>query len=120
MATGVDRGVPTVAASEVRTDDWPAQATDAIVNVVGKAHDTITGPIQKVARAIVWGLFATVLGVTAVVLFVILAIRIVDVYLPESVFGENHVWAAYLIVGLLFSAAGLWGLRQARKTPVAD
>ena len=30
--------------SNVRTDDWPAQATDSIVKVVGTVHDKVTGP----------------------------------------------------------------------------
>ena len=33
--------------------------------------------------------------------------RVLDVYLPESVFGETHVWAAYLILGLPVFIAGI-------------
>lgn len=110
---------PATPASDVRTDDWPAQATDAIVKVVGRAHDTITGPIQKAARAIVWGLFAAVLGITALVLVLVLAVRFTDAYLPSSVFGDQHVWAAYLLIGLVLSLGGLYLLRLARR-PGAD
>src|SRR5581483_6286502 len=68
--------------SSVRTEDWPAQATDSIVKV--------TGPITTVARAIVFGTFAAILGATAFVMFVVLLVRVVDNYLPDSVFGHEH------------------------------
>lgn len=116
MAKGVD--TVTVNASDVRTDDWPAQATEAIVKVVGTAHDKITGPIQTAAKIIVYGLLAAILGVTAFVLFVILALRLVNNYLPESVFGENHMWAAHLLVGIFFASSGLVLLRMAKRPAV--
>ena len=96
--------------SSVRTDDWPAQATDQIVKVVGTVHDKVTGPIMTVARGVVYGTFAAILGAAALALGIILSIRLLDNYLPDSVFGENHVWAAYLIVGFLLclGAAVLW------------
>jgi cell division protein FtsX len=113
MVNGVD-GVR-VSATDVRTDDWPTQATDAIVKVVGTAHDRITGPIQTVARAIVYGLLAAILGVAALVLLVILLLRLVNNYLPDSVFGENHMWAAHLLVGVLFTSLGLVLMRLAKR-----
>jgi hypothetical protein len=116
MAKGVD--TVTVSASDVRTDDWPAQATEAIVKVVGTAHDKITGPVQTAARIIVYGLLAAILGVTAFVLLIILALRLVNNYLPESVFGENHMWAAHLLVGIVFASAGLVLLHVARRPAV--
>src|SRR5690348_6176867 len=96
----------TLSAAEVRTDDWPAQATEAIVNVVGSAHDKITGPIRTVAKAIVWGLFAMVLGAVAFVLFTIGVLRLLDAYLPGAVVGDDHMWAAYVLVGLVFTLVG--------------
>lgn len=100
--------------SAVRTDDWPAQATDSIVKVVGTVHDKVTGPITTAARGIVYGLFAVQLGSAALLLFVIAAIRVLDNYLPDSVFGEDHVWAAYLILGvpLCVIALVLWTKRN--------
>jgi uncharacterized BrkB/YihY/UPF0761 family membrane protein len=98
----------------VRTEDWPAQATDSIVKVVGTVHDKVTGPIQTVARGVVFGTFAVILGAAAIVLWVILAIRLLDNYLPNAWFGEEHVWVSYLIVGSVLCGAALvlWWLRQ--------
>ncbi len=102
--------------SSVRTEDWPAQATDSIVKVVGSVHDKVTGPITTVARAIVFGTFAAILGATAFVMFVVLLVRVVDNYLPDSVFGHEHVWVVYLLLGGLFSlvAMFLWAKRKPR------
>ena len=127
MAKGVDSRTldskaarAAMGAIDVRTDDWPAQATDAIVSAVGTAHDKITGPIRTVAKAIVWGLFAVVLGSVAGVLFLIGVMRAIDVYLPSSVVGDDHMWAAYVLVGVVFSVAGLVLLRLARRPAVED
>ena len=71
-------------------------------------------PIQTVARGVVFGTFAVILGVAAIVLWVILSIRLLDNYLPNAWFGEEHVWVSYLIVGSVLCGAALvlWWLRQ--------
>ncbi len=95
--------------------DWPAQMADTITRVVGQVRDKTTGPALTVARAVVYGTFAAVVMLAVVVLFVITLVRFVDVYLPDSVFGEEHVWATHLLLGLLFTGAGmvLWTKRRA-------
>ena len=100
--------------TRVRTDDWPAQATDTIVKVVGTASNKVTGPVTTAARAIVFGLFAAILGAAALVLVSILVVRLLNNYLPDSVFGTEHVWAAHLLIGLVFSgfALVLWAKRK--------
>ena len=109
-----------LSSTRVRTDDWPVQATDSIVKVVGTAKDKVTGPITTVARAIVFGTFATILGTTALVLFSILLVRVLNNYLPDSVFGEEHIWAADVLVGLLFVVIAMVLLRRAKKQPVEE
>jgi hypothetical protein len=94
--------------TSVRTEDWPAQATDSIVKVVGTVHDKVTGPIQTVARGVVFGMFAVILGGAALVLTIILSVRLLDNYLPDVWFGEEHVWVSYLIVGTLLCLGALW------------
>ena len=104
--------------TRVRTDDWPAQATDTIVRVVGTASDKVTGPVTTAARALVYGLFAGILGVGAFVLMSILLVRLANNYLPDAVFGKEHVWAAHLLIGLLFLlfALVLWSRRRPQPT----
>jgi uncharacterized membrane protein len=103
--------------SNVRTDDWPSQATDSIVKVVGTVQQKVTGPVTTIARGIVFGTFALVLGAAAFALVIILAVRVLNNYLPDAVFGENHVWAAYMIVGVLLCiiAIVLWTMRQPKQ-----
>jgi hypothetical protein len=96
--------------------DWPAQAADAIERAVGSVRDKTTGPALTVARAIVFGTFAAIVGIAAAVLAAVAAVRAIDAYLPESVFGPTHTWAAHLITGSVFTLAGLllWSQRKPR------
>lgn len=109
MADPVD-----LSSTRVRTEDWPVQATDTIVKVVGTASGKVTGPVTTAARAIVFGLFAAILGTAALVLFTILLVRVLNNYLPDDYVGDDHVWLAHLIVGMLFSLAALacWAKRK--------
>jgi hypothetical protein len=90
--------------------DWAAQAADTIERAVGTVRDRTTGPALTVARAVVYGTFAGIVGLAALVLATIGAVRLIDNYLPNAAFGEDHVWASYLIIGLVFVVAGvvLW------------
>jgi hypothetical protein len=94
--------------------DWAAQAADTIERAVGNVRDRTTGPALTVARAVVYGIFAALVGIAALVLGTIAAVRLIDNYLPDAVFGDEHMWAAYLIVGLVFVVAGavLWIRRR--------
>ena len=47
------------------TSDWPAQATDTIVNLVDQVRAKTTGPAITVARGLVFGLIVGVLGLMA-------------------------------------------------------
>jgi hypothetical protein len=100
---------------EVDTSDWPAQAADTIERVVGTVRDKTTGPAITVARGVVYGLFALLVGTAVAVMVAISAVRALDVYLPDAVVGEQHTWAAHLVVGAIFSVAGmfLWSRRSA-------
>jgi hypothetical protein len=114
---------PTTAASPPATPtgvdgDWPAQAADTIVRVVGQVRDATTGKVETAARGIVYGLLAGILGGVIAVLFAIAAVRLLDAYLPTSVFGESHTWAAHLVVGILFTGVGM--LLYKRRHPKPD
>lgn len=95
--------------------DWPAQAADTIERVVGTVRDKTTGPAITAARWVVYGTFAAIVGLVVAVMFAIAGVRALDNYLPDSVFGEQHTWAAHLIVGAVFSLVGMfmWSKRSA-------
>ena len=87
--------------------DWPAQATETIVTQVGNIRDKTTGPVLKGVRYAVYAAFAVSLGPVALVILVIGAVRALDNYLPSSVFGETHTWAAHSILGAVLLLVGL-------------
>jgi hypothetical protein len=103
-------------ADKVETPDWPAQATDTIVKVVGQVRDKTTGPIITVARAVVFGTLAAILGVIAVVLFCILVIRGLDIIVTE-LWAPHHVWVVYLGLGLFATAVGFFLMKKASRAP---
>ena len=95
--------------------DWPAQATDMIVRVVGQVRDKTTGPALTVARGLVYGLLAALLGGTITVLVAIAAVRGIDEAI-EAIVDSRETWASHLIVGVLFTVLGLW-LWSKRRAP---
>lgn len=94
--------------------DWPAQAADVIVRVVGQVRDKTTGPAVTAARGVVYGLLAALLGGAAAVLVAIAFVRGLDELIEELTDGRR-TWAAHGLVGLLFTVVGLflWSKRRA-------
>lgn len=85
--------------------DWTVRAADGIERLVTAIRDKTTVPLTTVARALVFGLLAAVMGTATLVLVAIGSVRLVNNYLP------GDVWAAHLLVGGLFTATGgllLW------------
>jgi len=113
MPENLDPHAPASAAG-AHGPDWTVQATDAIVTAVGKVETKVTGPFTKAARGVVFGLFIFILAVTAAIVFTIMMVRLLNNYLPDAAFGEDHVWAAYTIVGLIFTGLGFlcWPRRK--------
>ncbi len=107
-----------LSASEVDTTDWPAQAADTIERVVQSVRDKTTGPAISAVRWVVAGLFLLLAGVMVAVLLVVALVRLIDAYLPSSLVGEQHVWAAHALVGLPLFGLGLFLL--AKRHPVSD
>ena len=87
--------------------DWSVQAADSIERVVGAIRDKTSGPLTTVARALVFGLLAAVMGLTTLVFLTIAAVRVVNIVLP------GEVWTAYLLIGGIFTAVGLFVLGRA-------
>lgn len=82
--------------------DWPAKVADQVVNLIDQIRDKTTGPAIRAARAVVFGMLATMLGTAALVLFIVGLVRFVNVYVPGG------VWVAHAIVGGLFVGTGLF------------
>jgi hypothetical protein len=98
--------------------DWPSQAADTIVRVVGQVRDATTGKVEIAARGIVYGVLAGILGGVVAVLLAIAGVRLLDAYLPSDLVGEQHVWLAHLLIGLPFVLVGMVLYRK--RHPVAE
>jgi hypothetical protein len=88
--------------------DWTVQAADTIDSVVTTIRDKTVVPLTTVARGLVYGLIAGVLGSVAAVLVAIGLTRALQVYLPFHT-GVSHarsIWAADAIVGGIFVLLG--------------
>jgi hypothetical protein len=94
--------------------DWAAQTADTIERVVGSVRGKTSEPIERIARLVVYGLVAAVVGVMALILLVVGLVRAADAYLP------GEVWIPYLVVGGIFTLGGLllWRKRHVKTVKV--
>jgi hypothetical protein len=96
--------------------DWAAQTADAIERVITGIRDKTTGPVEKVARVVVYGLVAGILGIAALVLLAVTLVRVLDIVIP------GEVWSAHLLTGGIFTVAGmfLWRKRTAKTVSTSS
>jgi hypothetical protein len=115
MPTNVEARFPSATASPASgasdETDWTVQTADTIDRVVTTIRTKTSEPLVGLARWVVFGLLAAVVGTMALVLLAIGAVRALIAYLPV---GDNRVWVADLIVGGIFVIAGLLLFRMAR------
>ena len=100
-----DQATPSLSSSTTAgsgSDQWPVEAADFVVRTVGTVRDKTTGPIILGARILVFGLFAIAMAMVVAVVVAIALVRVLTVYLPG-----NHVWLADLIIGGVFTLAGI-------------
>lgn len=95
--------------------DWALQAADTIERVVGAVRDKTTARFVGMARWVVYGMLAAVVGVMTLLVAIILLVRILDVVARETL--GVGVWLPYLVLGGIFTALGffLWSKRTARQ-----
>jgi len=95
-------------------DDWAVQTADTIERLVESVRSNTSDRLVSVARLVVFGLLAAILGTIALVVLAIFVVRILDNYIP------GDVWVVYLLLGGLFTLAGLLLWQQAWKRPARD
>lgn len=91
--------------------DWISHAVGTIESVVTTVRDRTTKPIISVARVLVYGLLAAIVGVAALILLAIIIVRLLT-QIPG-----HHAWLAHAITGAIFLGAGfvLMSKRHAPK-----
>ena len=94
--------------------DWAAQTADTIERVVGSVRGKTAEPLDRIARVLVYGLVAGILGVAALVLLAVAVVRGLDVAIP------GEVWSAHAVAGGIFTLAGLflWRKRSVKTVKV--
>ena len=90
--------------------DWAADTADRIDHFVAAIRSKTSDRLVGVARLIVYGLLAAVMGAMALVLLIIAGIRFLDAYIPRG------VWIPYLLLGAILVGVGLflWSKRTAK------
>jgi hypothetical protein len=99
---------------------WSDQAADTVETIVLTVKDKTTVPLQTAARGLVYGLVAVVLAVVLVVAGIVAFVRFADVYFlgwAGEVNGVRRVYITYLVLGIVFCAAGF--VCWSRRTPKA-
>lgn len=91
-----------------QSDDLAGRITGKVIGTVDRLNSVSAKPLTLIARGLVYGILGGTLALTVLVLLTIGALRALDVYLP------GEVWSAHLVLGLLFTVAGLflWSKRK--------
>ena len=91
--------------------DWASQTADQIEKVVVGLRSKTADPLDHIARIVVYGLLAGVLGIAALVLLIAGLVRAMDVWIP------GEVWVAHTILGGIFTVLGLflWTERRSKS-----
>ena len=89
--------------------DWTTDLLDRLDHYIELVRSNTTDRLVRVARLVVFGLIAAIIGSMAGVLALIALIRVLDVVLPRE------VWLPYVVLGAIFLVAGLflWSKRTA-------
>ena len=82
-------------------DDWAAQITEKVGQLVEVIRDQTVGRVQKVVRAVIFGSLAL-----SIVLLVLLMAVIGLVRLLNNEAFSQRVWASYLLIGGIFVVLG--------------
>ena len=95
--------------------DWATDLLDRLDHYIDVVRSNTTDRLVRIARLLVFGLIAAVVGTMAGVLALIALVRVLDVILPRE------VWLPYLVLGAIFLVAGLflWSKRTAPVGPEA-
>jgi len=88
--------------------NWAPDLADQITEFIGNVRDKTTNNAIKAARAIVFGLLAAILGLTALVLLLIFLTRGLQALIDLLTSWERAVWISYLTLGGIFTLAGMF------------
>jgi hypothetical protein len=105
-----------MAGNPLTDPNWAGDLADTVERVVGTVRDRATKPVVHVTRAVVFGLLAAFLGITAITLLLIALMRAIQVALDAAVSQPRAVYLSYFIVGGILCLAGALVLRKRHST----
>ena len=88
--------------------DWTDQVADSIEQAVVTVRDKTVVPVERIVAYVIAGLFLVFLLTAMGILAFVSLFRLADVLLPSG------SWAAWLVFGGVFMAAGLFVLSLRR------
>ena len=94
-------------------EDWAAETAGRLDELIAKVRSQTTDRLVSVARLVVFGLLAAVMGAMAVVLLLAAVIRALDELIPEE------VRVVYLGLGAIFPGLGLFLWSKKDRPPSA-
>ena len=86
--------------------DWTKDLLDRLDHYIDVVRSNTTDRLVKVARVVVYGVIAAILGTMAGIVALILAIRVLDIVLPRE------VWLPYVVLGAIFLGFGMFFWRK--------
>ena len=92
--------------------DWAAQVVDSLESVIAGIRSKTSEPVSRIVRYLVFGVMAAGVGMVALLLFTIGAVRGLNALLP----GDQSIWAADLILGGIFLLCGSFAWRKRHHT----
>lgn len=104
-----------MAGNPLTDPNWAREAADTVERVVGEVRRRTTDNIVLVARGVVFGLFAGLVGIAALVIFLIATTRALQSLLELAFDWPRAVYLSYLLLGGILCLAG--GLTMAKRRP---
>ena len=96
--------------------DWTKDLLDRLDHYIDVVRSNTTDRLVKVARLVVYGVIAAILGAMAAIVALIATIRVLDIVLPRE------VWLPYVVLGAIFLGAGLflWSKKTAPSVKTGE
>ncbi len=94
--------------------NWAADVADTVERVVGTVRDKTTNNIVMVARGVVFGLLAAILGLFILVLTLVAATRALQALLELAVSWPRAVYLSYLLLGGICCLVGMLLMKKRR------
>jgi hypothetical protein len=94
-------------ANPLTDPNWASETTDTLVSYIDLVRSKTTQNVVYAARAVVFGLIAVIVGSFALVILFVMLMRGLQALLDLVTTWERAVYLSYLIVGSVFTIAGI-------------